>query len=66
MSSQLDLQIKNDATNISEDYYDLLTLISRQAMSALEITVSKDAKGDFNAIDVMIFLKNMGNVGGEG
>ncbi|KLO07710.1 hypothetical protein SCHPADRAFT_836241 [Schizopora paradoxa] len=61
-SIQLDLQITNDAATISTEYVDLLSLVSRQAMSALEITVSKDASGNFNASDVMIFLKDMGSV----
>ncbi|KLO10456.1 DUF1793-domain-containing protein [Schizopora paradoxa] len=65
-STQFDLQIANDAANISPQYYDLVSIISRQAMSALEITVSKDVNGNFNSSDVMAFLKNMGNIGDGG
>ncbi|KLO10459.1 DUF1793-domain-containing protein [Schizopora paradoxa] len=65
-STELDLQIMNDTANISTEYYDLLTLVSRQAMSALEITVAKDDDGNFNSSDIMAFLKNMGGVGNGG
>ena len=63
VSMALDFQIMSDASKISSEYYDLLSLISRQAMSALEIAVSKDTEGNFNSSDVMAFLKNMGDVG---
>ncbi|KLO08004.1 DUF1793-domain-containing protein [Schizopora paradoxa] len=62
-SKQLDSQILNDATKVSSSYGDLLSLVARQAMSAIEITVSKNADGSFNSSDVMAFMKDMGNVG---
>lgn len=66
MSKQLDLQIMNDAADFSPEYFDLLSLVARQAMSALEITVPKDADGNFNSSDVMAFMKNMGSIGEGG
>lgn len=63
LSTQLDSQIISDATNVSLDYPDLLSLVARQAMSAIEITVLKNADGSFNTSDVMAFMKDMGDVG---
>ena len=62
-SKQLDSQILNDASKISSSYGDLLSLVARQAMSAIEITVSKNSDGTFNSSDVMAFMKDMGEVG---
>lgn len=66
LSTQLDSQIINDAAKISPNYPDLLSLIARQAMSAIEITVSKSADGSFNSSDIMAFMKDMGDVGAGG
>lgn len=63
---QLDFQIVNDAMKISLDYPDLLSLVARQAMSAIEITVSKNADGSYNSSDIMAFMKDMGDVGAGG
>ena len=51
------------AQNISSNYADLLSLITRQAMSAIEITVSKNPDGSFNSSDIMAFMKDTGTVG---
>ncbi len=66
LSTQLDDQIINDAENISPLYSDLLSLVARQAMSALEITVSKNSDGSFNSSDVMAFIKDMNDDGTGG
>lgn len=66
LSTQLDSQIINDATKISLDYPDLLSLVARQAMSAIEITVSKNADGSYNSSDIMAFMKDIGDVGAGG
>lgn len=55
-----------DALGVSSAYYDLLSLVVRQAMSSLEITVSKNSDGSFNSSDIMAFMKDMGNVGAGG
>ncbi len=65
-STQLDDQIKGDAAKFSLGYSDLLSLVARQAMSALEITVSKNSDGSFNSSDIMAFMKDMGNIGAGG
>ncbi len=47
-------------------YTDLLALAARQIFGALEITVSKSSDGAWNQTDVMIFSKDMGDVGSTG
>lgn len=63
LSNQLDNQIINDAANISLPYIDLLSLVARQSMSAIEITLSKNPDGSLNQSDIMAFMVDMGNVG---
>lgn len=65
-SEILDDQILTDSQNISSVYGDLLSLVTRQAMSAVEITVSKNSDGTFNSSDIMAFMKNMGSIGASG
>ena len=62
-SQQLDSQILSDAGSISSDYSDLMSLVTRQAMSAIDITVSENSDGTFNSSDIMAFMSNMGSVG---
>ncbi|KAK0233866.1 hypothetical protein IW262DRAFT_1505074 [Armillaria fumosa] len=56
----LDNRIMSDARQISDNYVDLVTLAARQAL-AVDITVSKDSKGQWNTSDVMTFMKDVGN-----
>ncbi|KAK0481474.1 hypothetical protein IW261DRAFT_1681366, partial [Armillaria novae-zelandiae] len=56
----LDNRIMSDARQISDNYADLVTLAARQAL-AVDITVSKDSKGQWNTSDVMTFMKDVGN-----
>lgn len=65
MSKQLDSQITSDAANVSPLYTDLLSLVARQAMGAIEITLSKGPDGSFNSSDIMAFMMDMGGVGGK-
>ena len=44
----------------------MLALATRQALGAIEYTVSKDSSGAFNSSDVKAFMKNMGIVGSGG
>jgi len=62
-SQQLDSQILSDAGSISSDYSDLMSLVTRQAMSAIDITVSENSDGTFNSSDIMAFMSNIGSVG---
>ncbi|SJL15644.1 uncharacterized protein ARMOST_19148 [Armillaria ostoyae] len=56
----LDNKVMSDARQISDNYADLVTLAARQAL-AVDITVSRDSKGQWNASDVMSFMKDVGN-----
>ncbi|KAH9935633.1 uncharacterized protein B0H18DRAFT_1082345 [Fomitopsis serialis] len=51
-STQLDNEITQNATNISSEYSDLVSLAARQTFGAIDIT--------WNTSDVMIFMKDMG------
>jgi hypothetical protein len=57
----LDQQILQDATAISQNYADLVSLGTRQAMAGVEITLSMLQGGRFNLSDVMAFMKDVGN-----
>ncbi|OCB90969.1 DUF1793-domain-containing protein [Sanghuangporus baumii] len=61
----LDNQILGDADKISNNYGDILSLSTRQAMSALEYTLPK-ANGALNTSDVKAFMKDMGGIGSGG
>ena len=56
----LDTKIMSDASKISFQYADLVSLATRQTMGSLDITVFSDAQGNVNASDVKIFMKNLG------
>ena len=56
----LDNKIIQDASNISAQYVDLVSLATRQTMGSLDITVSGDSDGNVNASDVKIFMKDIG------
>ena len=66
VAQAFDAQIASDANNYPPDYFDLLSLTLRQAMSPFDITVSANSDGSFNTSDVLVFVKNLGNVGGPG
>ena len=50
----------NDAAKISSQYSDLVSLATRQSMSALDFTVGTDSNGDVVQDDVKTFMKNLG------
>ncbi|KAH9951659.1 DUF1793-domain-containing protein [Amylocystis lapponica] len=59
----LDSQIDADASKISANYAAVVALSVRQVFGAIEITVSKDASGQFNMSDIMAFLKEISSDG---
>ncbi|KLO15790.1 hypothetical protein SCHPADRAFT_938386 [Schizopora paradoxa] len=61
-----DEMIQNISLANIEGYTDLLSLAARQIFGTLEITVSKASDGSWNQSDVMIFSKNMGDIGSFG
>ncbi|KAI0705088.1 hypothetical protein C8T65DRAFT_577862 [Cerioporus squamosus] len=56
----LDQKIVGDAAKISSQYVDLVSLGARQTFGALDITVGADDKGNVDASDVKIFMKDLG------
>lgn len=58
--------IRNVTLSHITGYTDLLALVSRQIFGTLEITVSKSSDGTWNQSDIMIFSKDMGDVGSFG
>ncbi|RPD75342.1 hypothetical protein L226DRAFT_534905 [Lentinus tigrinus ALCF2SS1-7] len=56
----LDQKIIGDAAKISSEYVDLASLGARQTFGALDITVLSDDKGNVDASDVKIFMKDVG------
>ncbi|KAJ6598633.1 hypothetical protein B0H10DRAFT_2324189 [Mycena sp. CBHHK59/15] len=62
-ASSLDSRILKDASVIGPQYGDLLSLVTRQAMAGVEITVSKTSQGSWNLSDVQGFMKDLGNSG---
>ncbi|KAK7052731.1 hypothetical protein R3P38DRAFT_2763069 [Favolaschia claudopus] len=58
----LDQQILQDASAVSAQYADLVSLATRQAMAGIEITLSTLNNGSsFNLSDVKAFMKDVGN-----
>lgn len=57
----LDNALISNATSISSEYADLVSLATRQAFGGLEISVSNGTDGKWNMSDVKIFMKDIGN-----
>lgn len=56
-ANELDAQVNGDASRISADYASIVALSIRQALGAMEITVSKNSDGSWNTGDVLVFMK---------
>lgn len=54
-----DSKISSDASRISSDYASVVALSVRQGFGAIEFTVSKTSDGQFNASDIMVFMKGI-------
>ncbi|KZT10665.1 uncharacterized protein LAESUDRAFT_755360 [Laetiporus sulphureus 93-53] len=59
-AESLDNELMQNASSISSQYSDLISLAARQAFGGIDITVSNETDGNWNTSDVMIFMKNMG------
>ena len=59
-SIELDNKLLAAADSISTEYAGLISLVTRQAMGAIEYTILENNQ---NISDVKAFMKNMGNVG---
>ncbi|KAH9858969.1 hypothetical protein C2E23DRAFT_717283 [Lenzites betulinus] len=49
-----------NASQISQNYSEVVSLAARQTMASLDLTVSLDSDGNANASDVRIFMKDIG------
>lgn len=56
-ANAFDQQVRTDASKISSEYADLVSLAIRQGLASMEITVSQNADGSFNATDILVFMK---------
>ncbi|EIW62884.1 DUF1793-domain-containing protein [Trametes versicolor FP-101664 SS1] len=60
-ATAFDAAVIANASAVSSEYVDLVSLAARQSLSTLDITVSKDSNGNPNASDVRIFMKDIGS-----
>ncbi|KAF7966198.1 hypothetical protein HWV62_39706 [Athelia sp. TMB] len=58
-----DAKVVSDATKISSTYASLVELSIRQAIGAIEITISKTSSGAWNTADVIVFMKEISSDG---
>ena len=63
-SIELDNKLLAAANAISTEYAGLISLVTRQAMSAIEYTINIK-ENDNDVSDIKAFMKNTGNVGSE-
>jgi hypothetical protein len=56
----LDTQIMSAASNVSPEYTDIVSLVTRQLFASMDITIPKAQDGSLNTSDVKIFMKDMG------
>ena len=59
----LDAAIMGNASNISSNYVDLVSLNSRQVMASLDITVANGTNGQPDPTTAMVFMKDIGTSG---
>ncbi|KZP06336.1 DUF1793-domain-containing protein [Athelia psychrophila] len=62
-ANTFDAQVVSDATKISADYASLVELSIRQAIGAIEITISKTSAGAWDTTDVIVFMKEISSDG---
>ncbi|KAI0723177.1 DUF1793-domain-containing protein [Earliella scabrosa] len=58
-----DAKVKADASRISSDYADIVSLSIRQAFGACEITISRTSNGGFDTSDITTFMKEISSDG---
>ena len=61
-AQQLDQEILQNATSVSNMLGDLVSLAIAQVYGSTQLTVGIDASGSPNSSDVMMFMKNIGGV----
>ena len=50
-----------NASKISSNYVDLVSINSRQVMASLDITVANNSEGKVDPTDVIVFMKDIGS-----
>ena len=61
-SEQLDEHIISSATTAGgSKYAELISLVTRQAYGAVELTLARASDGSLNTSDVMMFMKDFGS-----
>lgn len=60
---EMDAQLQNDAGNVSPEYAALVSLVARQALSAMDITIKQNSDGSWDSSDVTAFMDNTGGAG---
>jgi hypothetical protein len=61
-AQQLDNKILQNATSVSDDLGDLVSLAIAQVYGSMQLTIGTDTHGNLNKSDVMVFMKNTGGV----
>ncbi len=56
-----DQKLMADAGKISPQYVDIVSLVARQVMAAIDITVLSGSSSTPGAADVKAFMKDIGN-----
>ena len=59
-AQQLDHNILQNATSVSNVLGDLVSLAIAQVYGSTQLTIGTDSSGNFNKSDVMMFMKNIG------
>ncbi|KAF7340199.1 DUF1793-domain-containing protein [Mycena venus] len=62
-ANALDKKVQTDAGKISPDYAGIVELSIRQSLTANELTISKNAFGQWNTSDVLYFMKEISSDG---
>lgn len=62
-ATAFDAAVIGNASAVSSQYADLVSLAARQSLSTLDITVSLDSDRNPNASDMRIFMKDIGSGG---
>ena len=60
-AAALDDAVLQQATKISSQYADLVSLAARQAFGGLEFTISNGTDGNWNTSDVKVFMRDVGS-----
>jgi Domain of unknown function (DUF4965) len=60
-ANTFDSKVNADASSISADYTSIVALSIRQALGAMEVTISKGTDGSWNTTDIIVFMKGKAN-----